>query len=405
MGAGHHHAPADAPARPITPIQVRRVLAGSVGSLLLVAAVGLVVLWPSGPSGVDTAALGFGDRSDATVTERRVDPCSYDPGANCLVVLADVTSGDLDGERAALENPLDIVTPAGSLEVGDRIVVSHSEVTGGGDIWSFADFQRERPLGLLLALFVAAVVALGRLRGVLALAGLAASLAVLFGFVLPALLRGSSPVGVALTGAVLIAAASLLLAHGANERSAVALLGTVVSLGITAGLAQVFAGATELTGLATEDAITLFAFAPGLDFRGLLLAAIIIGSLGVLDDVTVTQTSAVWELHGADPTAGPRALYGRAIRIGRDHIASTVNTLVLAYAAAALPVLLIFSQSGLGAGTVVTFESVSIEVVQTLVGSIGLVASVPITTGLAAVVVTQARRPTRPAGRAAPSPS
>jgi uncharacterized membrane protein len=123
----------------------------------------------------------------------------------------------------------------------------------------------------------------------------------------------------------------------------------------------------------------------------LLLAAIIIGSLGVLDDVTVTQTSAVWELHRADPALAPRDLYAAGVRIGRDHIASTVNTLVLAYAAAALPLLLVFTQSGLGLGTVVQTETVAVEVVQTLVGSVGLVASVPITTALAAFVVTRPR--------------
>jgi uncharacterized membrane protein len=154
-------------------------------------------------------------------------------------------------------------------------------------------------------------------------------------------------------------------------------------------LAGSFATAAHLTGLASEESINLLAFAPSLDFRGLLLAAIIIGSLGVLDDVTVTQTAAVWELHRADPAAGPRDLYTASLRIGRDHIASTVNTLVLAYAAAALPLLLLFTQSGLPTATILTSETIAVEIVQTLVGSIGLVASVPITTALAAYVVTR----------------
>ena len=145
----------------------------------------------------------------------------------------------------------------------------------------------------------------------------------------------------------------------------------------------------QLSGLASEESINLLAFAPQLDFRGLLLAAAIIGALGVLDDVTVTQVSAVHELQTSDPSASGRSLYGAAIRIGRDHIASTVNTLVLAYAAAALPLLLIYSQSGLGTGRALTSEAVAVEIVQTLVGSIGLVASVPITTALAAFVVSR----------------
>ena len=160
---------------------------------------------------------------------------------------------------------------------------------------------------------------------------------------------------------------------------------------MTAILAVAFAAAVQLSGLASEEALTLAAFAPNLDFRGLLLAAVVIGTLGVLDDVTITQVSAVWELRRSDPLMSARQLYAAGIRIGRDHIASTVNTLVLAYAAAALPLLLIYTQSGLGFGGVMTTETVAVEIAQTLVGSIGLVASVPLTTGLACLVVT--RRP------------
>jgi uncharacterized membrane protein len=387
MGAGHAHAPQGGRERPVTSLTVRRALAAAVGVLVVGALVGLVVLWPSGPADIDTEALDFGDRVGATVVTASVAPCSYDPASECAVVAAEVTSGPTTGDTARLESSLDQATALAELAAGDRILLNHVTVEGGEELYSFADFERRGPLLVLLLLFVVAVVALGRWRGLLALAGLGASLLVLFAFILPSLLRGNSPVGVALTGAVLIAVATLFLAHGVNERTSVALLGTVTSLLLTAGLAVAFASAARLTGLATEESINLFAFAPGLDFRGLLLAAVIIGSLGVLDDVTVTQTSAVWELHRSDPDATAGALYSRAIRIGRDHIASTVNTLVLAYAAAALPLLLLFSQAGQGVAEVLVFETIAIEIVQTLVGSIGLVASVPITTGLAAYVV------------------
>ena len=389
MASGHAHHRGDDDEPSLTPVPVRRVLVVLVGGIALLALVGLVVLWPSGEDVLDADALGFGNPVDATVTAAELSPCSYDPQADCDVVTAEVTSGEPDGDTAVLEFPLDVSTPAATLRPGDDIVLNYTPEAPESVRYSFADFQRRTPLAVLAALFVAAVVALGRWRGLLALVGLAVSLGVLFWFVLPALLRGSSPVAVALTGAALIALAAVYLAHGVNERSSVALLGTMASLAITAVLASVFASASELTGLASEESINLLAFAPGLDFRGLLLAAVIIGSLGVLDDVTVTQTSAVWELHRADPGAGPRGLYAAAVRIGRDHIASTVNTLVLAYAAAALPLLLLFTQSGLGAGTVVTTETIAVEIVQTLVGSIGLVASVPITTAMAAFVVTR----------------
>jgi uncharacterized membrane protein len=215
-------------------------------------------------------------------------------------------------------------------------------------------------------------------------------------FVFPALLRGASPLGVALTGGIVIAVSTIYLAHGISDRTTVALVGTIASLLLTAALGAAFGAAAHLSGLANEESVNLLAFAPELDFRGLLLAATIIGALGVLDDVTITQVSAVWELHHSDPQVEARGLYSAGIRIGRDHIASTVNTLVLAYTAAALPMLLLFTQSGLAMGEVLTTETLAVEIVQTLVGSIGLVASVPLTTALASWVVTLSGRDEQP---------
>jgi uncharacterized membrane protein len=338
---------------------------------------------------VDKEALGFSnDRVDATVTASDVGPCSYDPGKDCSQVTAEITSGDEAGTTAHLEYASDSQAPAAKLKSGDHIVLDDAGSMVPADArYAFADFKRGAPLLILAILFALAVIALGRLRGLLALVGLVLSIGVLVAFVLPALLRGSSPVGVALTGASVVALGALYLAHGFNERTTVAVLGTMSSLLLTGLLAWIFAGAAHLTGLASEESISLLAFAPNLDFRGLMLAAVIIGALGVLDDVTVTQVSSVWEIHRSNPDRPSSQLYAAGIRIGRDHIASTVNTLVLAYAAAALPLLLIFTQSGLGAVDVMTSETVAVEIVQTLVGSIGLVASVPITTALAAWVV------------------
>lgn len=200
----------------------------------------------------------------------------------------------------------------------------------------------------------------------------------------------------ALTAAIIIAVSTIYLAHGVSDRTTVALVGTIASLLLTAALGAAFGAAAHLSGLASEESLNLLTFAPELDFRGLLLAATIIGALGVLDDVTITQVSAVWELHDSDPRVGARGLYSAGIRIGRDHIASTVNTLVLAYTAAALPTLLLFSESGLAMGEVLTTETLAVEIVQTLVGSIGLVASVPLTTALASWVVTLADRDEQP---------
>jgi uncharacterized membrane protein len=253
------------------------------------------------------------------------------------------------------------------------------------------DFQRKTPLLLLAALFAVSVLLLGRLQGLRALAGAAVSVLVLVLYLLPALLEGTNPLALALVASSIIAFVALYVTHGVNDRSTVALLGTLASLALVGVLGFVFVEASQLTGLVGEETSILRITAGSIDFQGLLLAGIVIGSLGVLDDVTVTQVSAVWELRAADAAATSREVYHSAIRIGRDHIASTVNTLVLAYAGAALPLLLLFTQSTQPLSRVVSGEVIAVEVIRTLVGSIGLVASVPITTALAVLLVGKGR--------------
>lgn len=369
-------------------LAVRRILGGIAVVLLVLAVGGLVVWWPGSGDSVDPGELGFAERVNATVTAVADRPCTFDPSVTCRATEVRLADGSDDSGTVTLESELDSPTPVAGLEAGDEVVLNDA----GRDLpaesrYSFADLPRGRPLALLAVVFAVAVVALGRLRGFLALAGVGVTFAVLLWFLFPALLEGAPPVGVAVTAATLIAFGTLYLAHGVNVRTTVALIGTLASLGLTAALASTFAGAADLSGLTGEESLALLTAAPDLDFRGLLLAAVIIGALGVLDDVTITQVSAVAELRRSDPTATRRQIVQAGIRIGRDHIASTVNTLVLAYSAAALPLLLIYSQSGLGLGGTLTSETVAVEIVQTLVGSIGLVAAVPLTTVLAAWVI------------------
>ena len=255
-------------------------------------------------------------------------------------------------------------------------------VTGTG--YSFVDFERRGPMLWLAALFVAAVLLLGRLRGALSLLGLAASLALVVVFVVPSILDGNSPLAVAVTGSLAIALVTIPLAHGSGPKSLAALLGTAVSLLLTAGLAVLFTELTHLTGLSSEEAIFLQLGQADLSLHGLLLAGIVIAALGVLDDVTISQASTVLALRRANPALGFRELFGRALHVGRDHVSATVNTLVLAYVGAGLPALLLFSAADLSVSEVANFEIVAKEIVATLVGSIGLIAAVPITTGLAA---------------------
>ncbi len=249
--------------------------------------------------------------------------------------------------------------------------------------YQFADRDRRMLLAVVAIAFAVAVVWLGRLRGLAALAGLAASVAVLIWFIVPAILEGSNPVLVASVGASAIAFLALYLAHGFTKLTHVALIGTFSALALTVALSALTVALASFSGFAGEESFYL-TLVGDLDVRGLLLAGIVLGTLGALDDVTVTQASAVWELKAANPAMPVDALFSSGLKVGRDHIASTVNTLLLAYAGASMPLLLLFALSGQPLGVVANSEVVATEIVRTLVGSMGLVAAVPVTTWLAA---------------------
>jgi len=208
-------------------------------------------------------------------------------------------------------------------------------------------------------------------------------------------------------GASAIAYVALYLANGFNTRTTVALLGTLSALALTVVLASVFTSLAHITGFASEEALLVKIGQHGLDLSGVVLGGMVIGALGALDDMTVTQASAVWELRSANPQLPRSSLFRSAMRIGRDHVASTVNTLALAYAGAALPLLILFVLSRQSLGTVANSETVATEILAALVGSVGIVASVPLTTWLAARVVgepgTTGGRRRRPAPTRRPS--
>lgn len=366
-------------------------LRGAVIAVAVLAVAGMVVLWPRG----EAPDLGVRPSTFVDATVRSVERGDCDsvevPGAlsGCRVVTMELTSGEQDG-RVSTFVVMDTQLEVPELHEGDRVVLLDTGSTVEETRYTFVDFQRGTPLVALTVLFVIVVVAFGRLRGLRALVGLAASAAVLVLFIVPALLRDQPALPVALVGTVVIAFLALYLAHGLNVPTTVALAGTLVSLLIIALLSVVVSATTHLTGLGDDTAQTLRITASDLDLRGLLIAGMIVGALGVLDDVTVTQVSAVQALLRARPDIGRRALYSEALHIGRDHIASTVNTLILAYAGAALPLLLFFAEGFAPTSRLITGELVAVEIVRMMVGSIGLVLSVPITTALAAVVVTPA---------------
>jgi uncharacterized membrane protein len=272
------------------------------------------------------------------------------------------------------------------LEAGDKVLVSVLS-DPSGDTYFFADRVRETSLWLFGAIFAGLVLIVGRLQGATSLLGMVASLLVILRFIIPGIASGADPVTISLIGAAVILATSLFLSHGVNAKTLTALLGTTASLVVTAVLASLAIDMAHLTGLGDEDSRTLRILTQGaISSEGLLLGAIVIGSLGVLDDVCVAQASSVFELRSANPLLTARELFSRAMNIGRDHIASTVNTLFLAYTGSALPLLVILSLQTEPLGTLVNREFLSTEILRTLVGSIGIVASVPVTTALAALL-------------------
>jgi uncharacterized membrane protein len=339
--------------------------------------IGLVVLWPGETPEFDRFAFGFADEViPATVESVETAPCSYAAEFDCQTVV--FTDG---ADTFSQEFPDEPGQP--QFETGDPVYLSLAVAEDGSVSLSYYDRNRGPLLAAVALVFAIAVVALGRMRGVAALFGLLISVAILIWFIVPAIIAGRDAVMVALVGGGAIVLISLYLAHGYTPLTHVAAVGAFAALTLTTVLSSVVVELAEFTGLATEEAFYLLAL-PDLDLSGLLLAGIVLGAIGALDDVTVTQASAVWEVGGANQELGQRDLFDSGLRIGRDHIASTVNTLLLAYAGAAMPLLILYSLSGLSLNAVASSEVVAVEIIRTLVGSIGLVAAVPITTWLAA---------------------
>lgn len=293
-----------------------------------------------------------------------------------------VTLGRIPGAEAGIQ-PTEATPPA----AGEA-----TDVAPSGDVYVFEDFERGLPLAVLAAVFAVLVVLVGRLRGLGALLGLVVAYAAIAVYVLPALREGSNAVAVALSAAVLIMTVLLYLAHGFSARTTAALLGTVLGIGMAAGLAVWASGAARLTGLTDEETFTLSSLTAGSDLSGIVLAGIIIAGLGVLNDVTITQVSAVWEVHDAAPGQSFGRLFRSGMRIGRDHLASTVYTIAFAFAGAALPTLLLIDLYGRPLEQVLVSEPIAEEIVRTAVGSIGLILAIPVTTAIAAAVVASSGR-------------
>ena len=371
-----------------------------IGATLLAVAVGLALvvgIWLLPDLTPSDAIPVVGQESDHA---RIVEVLGADPTGLPLFVVEVVATGERleavvqDGTSAVPGS-----TNRTPYEAGDEVVVTR--FTGPAAEGTFAvvtEPWRIPLLGIVAAVFAAAVVVVGGWRGLRSLVALGLTLTVVVKLVVPLLLRGVDPILLAVGGGAAVTIATLLLTEGATRVTAAAALGTLSALGLTAGLAAAFTALAEFTALQGNEEIAFLIPLIGdrIDLQGILLAATVFGALGVLDDVTVTQAATVEQLHRARPEAGRRGVIGRAMRVGRSHIAATVNTLMLAYLGAGLPLLLLFALSGQDPLTVLNGEVVAVEVIRALVGSIGIVAAVPLTTLVAAGLLV----PNRPAGDA-----
>ncbi len=299
----------------------------------------------------------------------------------------EILSGPLKGQRAEVEHGAMNVTSEDSLyREGDHVLAMAVTQPDGRQFFMVTDVVRIWALALLGVVFIAFTVLVSGWKGARALLGLAISFVVLMGFVLPQILAGRDPVLVSVVGSFVLLAVTLYLTQGWALKTHAALLGVLVSLTLTGMLASFAVGLARLNGFGSEEAMFLQAAGASINLRGLLLAGMIVGSLGVLDDVIVGQASAVMELAAANPALGWRELYLRAMNIGHDHIAATINTLVLAYVGAAMPLLLLFQLYPEPWLYTLNRELIAEEIARALVGSLGLIAAVPITTLIASLL-------------------
>ncbi len=311
----------------------------------------------------------------------------------CVQVLIAIDSGANVGANTLLEFTHTPGQP--NLAAGEHIRIVRQVDPQGITSYAFYDYERTWPLVLLAAAFAVVIVAVARWRGLRALLGIVVAFGILVLFLLPALRDGAPAVPVALVASAAILYAVLYLAHGVSLRTSAALLGTLTSLLLAAGLSWAAIEMAHLTGLSEDQNNQVTAYLGHISITGLLLAGFIIGSLGVLNDVTVAQSATVFELAHASENTSRRAIFTGAMRVGRDHIASTVYTLVLAYAGSSLPLLLLFSVANRSLGDVLTSEAVAIEIARSAVGGIALALSVPLTTGIAALLAVRAPSPSR----------
>jgi uncharacterized membrane protein len=421
MGSGHSHASAGhselTPQAVAARRKANRILAAVLVPLTLLTLAAMAMLWPSGTKEgislanpysaapgvtfdtgkiqsvvVESCMQGSNASGPSPDTGQQGQQGQQEPGQQGSDCTFAFTEPDQGGSPVKVVINPDVAKSHG-VKVGDQIrYLNLSNAQGasasqGSPAYIFVDFVRTLPMALLALLYAVVVIAVARWRGFRALVGLVGAYFVLVSFMLPGLVEGKPPLLLALVGSTVIMIGVLYFAHGFSARTSTALLGTMFGLAITALLAAWATGAANLAGVGSQEATTLVNTSANISIPGVILCGLIISGLGVLNDVTITQSSAVWELYELAPGTSARKLFTSAMRIGRDHIASTVYTIAFAYAGAALPILIIVMLYDRPLVEALTSAELSEEVIRTLVGSIGLVLAIPVTTLIAVLVV------------------
>ncbi len=415
MAHSHSHSHSLSGPSPLGPLAAK-IVVGLLIACGVATLIGAALLWPSGQKAdiplpfqnaagnavtteaghvLSSSSAPCGSPSSGAVLTDDPLPAQEQGAPPCVQNLVAIDSGPNAGANTLIEFSGGPGQP--SLAVGDDVRLSRTVGDGGTTTYAFYDFERSWPLAALAVVFAVVIVAVARWRGLRALVGIVIAFGVLVVFLLPALRDGAPAVPVAVVASSAILYAVIYLAHGVSLRTSAALLGTLASLVLAAFLSWGAIEFAHLTGLSEDQNNEVAAYLGNVSITGLLLAGFIIGSLGVLNDVTVTQASTAFELAAVGDGTSRREVFVGAMRVGRDHIASTVYTLVLAYAGSALPLLLLFSVANRSLGDVLTSESVAIEVARSAVGGIALALSVPLTTGIAALLATPVSVPAAPA--------
>ena len=297
---------------------------------------------------------------------------------------AKILNGDEINKVVTIENGKEALANVTKYEVGQKVIVTKDDSPDGADLYTITDFVRRDSLWVLAVIFVILTILIGKWKGVMSIFGMIFTFGVVFVYLLPQLSAGANPILVAIVASIMIIPISFYMAHGLNQKTTVAIVSSVIALFATAILSLMFISLGRLTGLSSEEAgMFLVQRSGNFDMKGLLLCGIIIGTLGVLDDITVAQAAVVNELVKSSEKVKRNVIYKRAMNVGRDHISSMVNTLVLAYTGASLPLLLIFINNPHSFSEIINYEFLAEEIIRTLVGSIGLILAVPITTFIA----------------------